>query len=205
MTIRRARRQGFTLVEVLVAVTLFALIMVGLVGGMRTLATSADAVDERSREMDDMRVVQDFLARAFDLHRPIAVGQGRDVRPAFTGEAERLAWSGALPARHAPHGLFWLRLELDRRAATGDQHPLTLCYAPLPAGAVVASLPQDCERHVLQPKVEVFEVAYREPGGATWLESWADPARMPAAIRVRVKAGGRWWPEQILRPNGHPE
>ncbi len=197
------RQNGFTLVEVLIALTLFSLIMVALVGGMRTLATSADAIDQRTQAMDDMRVVQHFLARAFELHWPARLGHGEDVRVAFVGGHDRISWSGALPARHAPHGLFWLQLAVEEGRDGTPQ--LVLCYAPLPAERDVVSLPRDCDRHVLQSGVEAFDLAYRDRGNGIWLDSWGETLRLPDALRVRIRSDGRWWPEQVLRPNHFSE
>ena len=192
-------RRGFTLVEVLIAVTLFALIMTGLVGGLRTLATGADAIDQRTRNLEDMRAIQRFMARVFERQSPATINMTGEGRWAFLGESRRMGWAGVLPARHAPYGLMWLELHMD--ADTSDTPgPLVLCYAPYPDERR-RSLPRECERHVLLPAVQALEFGYRAPGEETWADSWTDPVRMPAAVRVRMQVEGRWWPDQILKLN----
>lgn len=196
---RSGRLQGFTLVEVLVALTLFSLIMVALVGGLRTLGSSADAAEQRIHALDDMRAIQRYFRRAFDLQYPALIDREGEAPIAFRGESDELGWVGALPARHAPAGLFWQRIYLEqpRRDAAGR---LVLCYASFPDERA-PSLPRDCEQHVLQSDVQALELRYQSDPAAEWINRWDEPRALPYAVRVRLRVDGRWWPDQILRPN----
>lgn len=200
MTAGSARAcQGFTLMEVLIAVTLFAFIMTGLVGGLRTLAISATAIEERSRNLEDMRVVQSFLERAFDLHYPALINTAEERRWAFHGDPDRLGWVGGLPARYASHGLYWLQLYIDDGPGD-DLGALVLCYAPFPDDRR-PMVPEGCEQRVLLPKAASVAFAYRARDGDEWLDGWPGEAGLPVAVRMRVRGGDRWWPDQILKLN----
>jgi (2Fe-2S) ferredoxin len=47
-------------------------------------------------------------------------------------------------------------------------------------------------------ELEEFLVSYqREPGGA-WYQEW-DSAGIPELVSMQLKAGGRFWPELVVR------
>ena len=53
--------RGFTLVEILVAMSLLAVVMAATLSAMRTMAQTEVRVDERLQRIDQMRVVNGFL------------------------------------------------------------------------------------------------------------------------------------------------
>ena len=58
-TLRRQR--GFTLIEVLVVMTLLSLVVLALGSALRTTAQTEERVDQRLARNDDVRVVTGFL------------------------------------------------------------------------------------------------------------------------------------------------
>ena len=53
--------RGFTLVEVMVALTLLSLVMLVLGSAIRSMGASAERIDARSASIDEMRVATTFL------------------------------------------------------------------------------------------------------------------------------------------------
>ena len=63
----RAAR-GFTLIEVLIALTLLSLLMLALTGAMRAMGQTSERVEQRIEAEDDYRIAQAFLdAKAFKI------------------------------------------------------------------------------------------------------------------------------------------
>ena len=110
MSGRRAR--GFTLVEVVVALALLAVILTGLISALVTFARTSDRVDQRTQAGDDVRLVYAFLSQSLGPADPRMRTRPDDAVTLswMQGTATELVWLGLMPARHGVGGLFHLRL-----------------------------------------------------------------------------------------------
>lgn len=140
--------KGFTLLELLVVMTLLSLLMTGLISAMRTMAQTETKIDQRFERLDDLRTSHAFLAQT--LGRLSAVRTDDPGKPGksltvFSATADSLTWVGTLPARPNVGGRHFFRLAVER-ADSGDA--LVLRLAP---GNVDLALPDwsVAERHVL--------------------------------------------------------
>lgn len=57
----RPAARGFTLIEVLIALTLLSLLMLALTGAMRAMGQTSEGVERRIEAEDDYRIAQAFL------------------------------------------------------------------------------------------------------------------------------------------------
>ncbi len=57
----RERGRGFTLVELLVVISLLSLVMLAMASALRTTAQTEERVDARLRKVDDLRTTDGFL------------------------------------------------------------------------------------------------------------------------------------------------
>ena len=64
--------RGFTLVEVMVALTILSLVMMATVTGLRTLANTQGAIERTTNRVDEIRSVSSFLR---DLLESAVVGE----------------------------------------------------------------------------------------------------------------------------------
>ena len=71
-----ARSGGFTLIEVVVALTILSLVMLATVTGLRTLANTQVAIERMTSRIDEVRSVSSFLRDTFET---IVVGTGADL------------------------------------------------------------------------------------------------------------------------------
>ena len=205
--IQARQTRGFTLIEVVIAVSLTALIMLGLVTAMRSLGVTTERVSEVSLRADEMQMVTDFLRRAFSStdNLTLAVQDAESGNPSrtmpqpyFSGEADRVRWGGLLPARHGGGGvqLFELALSSKQKGA------LVLRYVPY---SVIADWSKHSE-HVLLTGVEQFEISYQgADSGADWVPVWkmvqGERFELPSRLRIRLQVNGRYWPEGIYALN----
>ncbi len=160
------RRTGFTLIEVVVAVSLGALVVLlahrvftGVVDGSGRLADAREALDRQA----NARRLLDHLAGSLEIGTDGAEGfEGRPNAVAFT------SWQ--LDARG-----WWQR----RRVRLGVED----------GALTVTGLAEEPFR--LADSVTALELDYLlEPGAhERWVREWISPVSAPVAMRIRVSRG----------------
>jgi general secretion pathway protein J len=195
---RRFAVSGFTLVELLVAMTLLAGIMAALLTAMRSFAQVEERIDQRISRDEDYRSSMFFVRRIlgemavrpgkFDLNAPKQV--------AFAGRSNEVDWIGVMPARHGAGGLTSFRLYVGQSEGANalllDYAPLTNTDDPLASGPV--------ETHVLATGVDGLMLRYRDTDDfdAQWFDEWIETERVPLYIGVQVISATLPWPELIV-------
>lgn len=190
---------GFTLVELLVVISLLSLVMLAMVSALRTTAQTEERIDQRLQRNDEMRVASDFLRSilgrisARKLAGPVAEGESQF---AFSGDEHDLTWVGIMPARYGAGGRYHFRLSLD---ATSLGHALVIRFTPW----MGESEPVDWARadaytlvvNVVELALQ-YEDAQAEP--PLWTPRWTLPDRLPQRVRVGVKTANGPWPELVI-------
>ncbi|MEP7206406.1 MAG: prepilin-type N-terminal cleavage/methylation domain-containing protein [Casimicrobiaceae bacterium] len=205
---RRRRQHGFTLVELLVALTLLALIAAVLFGSLRLAGRSWEGGENKVREVGDMRQTETFLRRQIAGALPKRMVKAVDTPLLFAGGADELRYVAALPERVVEGGTMFFRLLLVR---DGGQ----LVLERMVPDPDIVQLPDftDAERTVLADGIGELKLRYfgRNPDAPetetpTWRDRWDDPQRLPLLIRIIVQpTRGPAWPELVVEPRRAPE
>ena len=193
---------GFTLVEILVAVTLLGLLMAALFGGVQLGVRAWEASEERLDESSRLATVQGFLrerlAQAYLLDN---LAPRADARPAFAGEPDRLSFVTLMP-EHLGGGFQRMVLAVTT-ADEGSDLALTWWPAELDDAAVN---PDILRSRVLLADVAELRLAYFGSVGRdqtpAWHEVWQQPV-LPQLVRVQLRFRDqdvRSWPDLIVRP-----
>jgi general secretion pathway protein J len=192
------RARGFTLLEVVVALSLLALAVALALGTLRG-ATGATARAEGTAQRDErLRAVQGLIRRQVGAALPMAMAIDPETGEAqlWRGEAHELEFVGAMPGYLSRGGPHVQTLEL-----VGDR--LQFQHAMLtPDGA----LEPEREPTVLLDGIAEASFSYRtlddagRPG--PWQDAWPTPTTLPPVVRlkVRFKDETRRWPELLLAP-----
>lgn len=201
---RPATQMGFTLLEVLIALTLLSLMMVVLFGGLRFGARGWDAAEARVEAAGDRSLVQSFIRQRLMQARPIVWGQNTG-RPslAFVGERDFLRFVAPLPARRGQGGLYLFTLEL---VETDDNGQLIVTYRLFHPDTLEDSLKDEHEkRTVLLEDVQDIELEYFGPEEANdtprWQSSWRERQQLPTLVRLRLdwtQPGIDAWPQLVV-------
>lgn len=198
------RAQGFTLVELLVALTLLGIIVSLAYDALRFGGRSSQALADHVDAAEQVRLGQGALRRQLAQAQPLRVDPLLADSPvAFTGRVDELRFVAPLPGRMGAGGLYAFRLFL---AGTAGKGKLMLAYELYQDG--------DWERFgdgepgtvVLHEDVEELSLRYYgEPAkgqAPRWLDRWEERDRLPELVSValasaaEVAAGD--WPELIV-------
>jgi general secretion pathway protein J len=176
-------QNGFTLVEMLVALSIFAVIAAMGVGLLRSSIDTQDAVQGRLKAMGGINRLRAVMANdlAQAVQRPTRGPAGEAV-PAFTGSANGFAFvhggAGSLDGSARPN------VERVAYALVGSEW--RRATQPMLDGTALS------EGDRLVGDVATVAVRYRDERG-NWGESWSsEPGdRLPRAVEVRMMRTGR--------------
>ena len=189
------RDSGFTLLEVLVAVAVLAILVLALNSGTRFGLAAWHAQAQRTARTSEVEPVSRALRRLIEAADP---GTATDPAP-MQGAAHTLVFRadlpdtpGMLPVRHAD-----VALGVDR-----DEH-LVLRWTPH-VHVIRMGPPPPRREDVLLDGVRRIDFSYWSAGveGSSWPDSWKR-AQPPGLVRIHlVFAEGehRHWPDLVTAP-----
>jgi general secretion pathway protein J len=181
---RRASSQaGFTLIEMLIGITLLAMLGALIASGTRLGSRSWSSAERRSAGSDDVMLVQSFFRRTIAQTAPAFASEDpRDMTIDFSGGPDTLTLMAPQPgtqsaglwvqerfyvAQHGAHRDLLVRLRFDPSLPGTAPDPVTLLEG------------------VSQVRFAYFGAA--APGAApTWQDNWINSSRLPDLIRIEI-------------------
>lgn len=198
----RVRSQGFTLLEVLLALTLLGLLLALLASALLGANRAALKGERYSQRLDELRAAQNFLETAISGSLPLDIGPGAvdadsdaQRRVVFDGAAQRMSFVAGLNSALGGG----IRLHTFEQMRVEGVKALQVSFARLgAAGSEPWGQPQ-----ILFRDLSTLRFAYRgrDPRGqrTEWLDNWPWPTRLPQAVRIEMtSAGPVQWPAQIV-------
>ena len=194
------RAPGFTLVEVVVALTATVLVAGAVYLAASTALVSAErnrAVQREARTQRNARMVLTALLRSAraDVVTEDARFMGVDAAHAPTGSGSGSGWGsdelqlvGALgfPFARYPTGEP-LRVRLWLGATPGAGQALLMALQPWP-GPDRGGDAGGADTVVLFAHLDGVEISYRDPVTRAWLDSWDRPGLLPAAVAIEFRS-----------------
>jgi general secretion pathway protein J len=186
------RPNGFTLLEVVIALTVLGLLFVGLAQGVRFGLVAWSAEIRRTDGDDDLRTLDNTLRHVIEGMDP-----GDDLNPArlvATGD-----WLDCITVLPYASGSAPSRMRATLRV--NADHRLVLRWSPsVHARRLRPQSATPTETELLRG-VSHIELAFWRPGG-DWVSSW-QRADLPALVRVRLRfppGDSRHWPDIVAAP-----
>ncbi len=192
------RRQGFTLLEVMISMAILLLFALGAMQLVRQQAEVA-AIYTGSRKTGEevesfFQLLDHTLSRIHQQPAGAFLGTATALEGAPSDTLEFLLNSGPLLGFDNGFELRALRLRVE---AEGESLALVReSWVPGQLGG------PDQVREVLSQVITGFDVRYYDPRVNSWVENWVDRSRPPALVRVEVRAGetGERWVRTFQLP-----
>ena len=196
---------GFTLLELLISMTLLGFILVLLFGGLRLGVRSWDAVQQQVDNLNTVRSVESFLRREMALTYPYR-WKSVPGHMAFLGERNKISFVVQLPSRIGVGGLYVASLELEQ-----SDKGKRMVWKHLPLSPQIrdfSELESVNEMALVGSELSAVDEIWlsyfgSEGEGAVphWADRWESDVRLPALIRIQVRfANGTEWPDFVVAP-----
>ncbi len=201
----RQYARGFTLMEVLIAMSLLGIMVVLLFASLKTCAESWERGEAKIAAVNEFAVVYQFFKRHLATTVPLANDfDPENITFSFQGEQHALKFVSAFPASAAKSGLqlFSLQLLDDEQG-----HYLQVTLTPFVTPLQGTDLPH--EEVTLLDHVKSISLAYfgtnPNSGQADWQNDWLERDNLPRLVKITIVLdNGAEWPEMVigLKQNG---
>lgn len=204
--------RGFTLVELLIALSLFALMSAVLFGSLRLAGRSWDAGEAKAEANSGMRLAGDYLRTQLSAQHPQRMRRITEFPLLFSGQGDELRFAAPLPGRVGVGGMWYYRLALIEGAGKGKS---ALVLERMVPDVNATTMPEfnSADRSVLADDIASLKIGYfgRDRGASlemapTWRDRWDDPQLLPLLLRLEVAPRvGAAWPPLVVAPREAPE
>lgn len=196
-----ARVAGFTLVELLLAITLMSILLGLTYTGLRAATRSSQRGEIMLAAGGEMRASHQFVRRQLNQMLPLAfdVSDGVDeARIVFVGDARSIQYVAPMPGYLGSGGPQVQLIEL----ISGDDGILQFSHALLQGYEEERLFDRDPVVLLENVKSGGFEFLGLDEEGepADWVSSWDEPELLPVAVRLNVEFAGdvrMQWPELV--------
>ena len=199
----RLAAKGFTLIEVLIAMTLLSIMMVLLFTSLKICADSWGKGENKITDVNEIAVVYNFFQRDLSGAKPLwndstAEQQTEEKTFSFQGKAQSLQFVSAFPASAGRPGLQLFSLNLLEE---DNDQVIKVTLTPFLPPSEGEEWPK--EEVTLIKHVTGFTMAYfgSEDGVSegTWTEEWLNKNVLPRLVKISINLdNGIYWPEMII-------
>ncbi len=182
-----AAPKGFTLVELLVAISLFSLIALLLFSGFRFADRGWEVSKSQLAEIEQVRGLHQFLQQYLQSSYPLSIQVDRQRQLVFEGDSQQLGFVANMPAHLGPPGLYRLQIEIEEEA---EKKALNLTRQLMHPDYEATGNDGLNKESTLIDNLEDIEFAYIAANSINqqqeWLSHWDNPSSVPALVRVRL-------------------
>lgn len=191
---------GFTLLEVLLAITLLGLLLAGAMGGIRVATRAMHAGEQAIDRTNRLRVTQEFIRHEISRALPLAFGQekGSGANFVFQGENDFMRFVAPMPGHLSRGGAYVQGLELARGR---DGMELLFTHQMLNGFDLDKLSTKDLEPVLLLDGIRRGRLLYRKYDDEgkldDWKDEWEDPSTLPVMVRIELEMkpeSGIVWP-----------
>jgi len=182
---KRASEHGFTLLELMIAITLLVMIVAIMMGALRLASRSVEAGERKTENQERLRAAATFMDAQIQSQLPLTSGTEQGKSYYFRGDNKTLRMATGYSIWGAGKG----SVIVDYRVEAGDGGRQTL-YASEQTPGIEARR----EARLFTDASEIsFEYYTKDPAdeAGQWSEQWTGGTTLPGAIRLHVGYGAQ--------------
>jgi general secretion pathway protein J len=202
----RKDNAGFTLIEVLIAMTLLGIMVVLLFGSMKICADSWQKGEDKITAVNDVAVVYQFFHHNLATALPVwddFSEEGNKVF-AFQGKNQELQFVSSFPASAKKSGLQLFSVKLVK---DGDEQVIQVSITPFYPAAESEEWREEevtLLRHVSKFSLTYFGLVDSQNEGI-WQEDWLGQEAQPRLVKIKIERDdGSFWPEMVVELKSDP-
>jgi general secretion pathway protein J len=192
--------KGFTLIEVLIAMTLLSIMVVLLFTSLKICAQSWEKGENKMSEVNEVAVVYNFFQR----HLPSAMPLWNDFSEteektfSFQGKKQSMQFVSVFPASAGKTGMQLFSIEPHQQ-----DNELVIKVIITPFFPVAEGEEWHKEEAVLLRHVNNFSLSYfgvlEDGSGSSWQDEWLAKTSQPQLIKININTKNSiFWPEMII-------
>ena len=198
MMVCKRKLTGFTLIEVMLAMTLLSIMVVLLFSSLKIGAESWNKGESKIAQVNEKAVVYQFFKRHLPSVQPLWDEFSGDKRQfSFQGERDKLQFVSVFPASSGRKGLQLFDVIFDKT----DPGIVKVILKPFyPA---IDNEEWQSEEVILLENVETFELAYfaKEDNSkdGVWGDNWQEKDSLPELVKIKIELVDKsYWPEMVF-------
>lgn len=192
-----SKYHGFTLLEMLVALTLLGLLLTVTFTSFVTLNQSAQRVEKISVDSHRFVSISRFIMEKVSSAQPIGwLSEDSDILSSdqndllFKGNDTTLTWLGVMSPTQDLGGVHFMRLYMT------DQQTLAFQWLPFDHLKPDWSRAQEYE---LVTSVTAFAIEYHDALTSDWVDEWGVGLGLPRLVRISIAEENMVWPELSIQ------
>lgn len=194
---------GFTLIEVLIAMSLLSIMVVLLFASLKICAQSWEKGENKIADVNEVAVVYNFFQRNLSTAIPLwnDFTENEEKTFSFQGKKQSLQFVSVFPASAGRTGMQLFSIEPQQQ-----DNEQVIKVALTPFFPVTEGEAWNKEEAVLLKHVSNFSLAYfgaGDDGESGWQDEWLAKDVQPRLVKISIStANGIFWPEMIIELKG---
>ncbi|NJN46279.1 MAG: prepilin-type N-terminal cleavage/methylation domain-containing protein [Candidatus Competibacteraceae bacterium] len=194
------RSGGFTLLELLIAMSLMGIVLVMVYGGLRFGMRGWESGEQHAVRLNDIQLAQDFIRR--QLRQSVSVfrndeQEGRRV-VVFEGDTQSLSIVTPMLEYLGQGGLYVVRID---RVEAEEVGYLRLRWHPFRPNEE-DDREEDAQETIVLDQLSQLEWAYygfeQDAQEPAWYDRWENDQQRPLLVRLSWAMQGQPWPDVLV-------
>ncbi|MCH7696441.1 MAG: prepilin-type N-terminal cleavage/methylation domain-containing protein [Proteobacteria bacterium] len=194
---------GFTLVEILIAMTLFSFTLVLIFSALYSTSRTWQISNRQIDTNDEQRLELAFIRKQISQAIPLNLIDGKENQLLFKGETDAIHFTSSLPAHRGGGGLYFLSLLMSGNNAHQD---LTLHYQPVRPDSDLFNNPDSEEVQTMSLIKNIEDVEFFYYGNQAnddeprWYSQWDIKDKLPELVKVQITSvdNKQYWPALVI-------
>ncbi|MBT5967139.1 MAG: prepilin-type N-terminal cleavage/methylation domain-containing protein [Gammaproteobacteria bacterium] len=202
--VRQAKQPGFTLLEVLLGMSIMSVMMLLLFASLRICVQNWNAGEKKIAEVSQAAIIQNFLQSKLHATVPLDGDFLEEAQFSFQGSQDQIQFVAAMPASAGRLGLqlFKMNLQPSGRGEQGSYLQVEMQpFFPQGEGEE-----QGVEKPVIiLRKIQSLQFAYfgsdnaAKNSDSSWQNDWLEKESLPKLVSIDIElVNGEVWPQLVV-------